>query len=261
MKVYVYRIDNEHIAAKESELLKKVSLARREKVTKLKNPAVRAESLAAGLLLNYAISEEAGLGPEDYEIIEGRNGKPELQVSGGLQSADEERTGAGQSGAGRVYCNLSHSGGFVAAVVSDIPVGIDVETKGDKGFRVTRRMFAEPEKDRVERLLEISAEKKSAEAEAEKVFRDIWTEKEAYLKCTGEGITGALDVFYKDLETCEMKRTSAADKSKNESAGYHKFDSTGYYVRTVRLYDGACSLSVCMQRKNFVLDIVTVIDL
>lgn len=240
MNVYIYHIDNEYITANECELINKVSAARREKVAGLKNPAVRAESLAAGLLLEYAIYKEKGLTSEEYEITEGKNKKPEILV----RSVEDS-----------ICCNLSHSGGYAAAAVGDMPIGIDIETKSDKEFRVTRRMFSDPERERVERILkkECGGVDMSVEEEAAKMFRDIWTEKEAYLKCTGEGITGSLKTFYKDEETGEIIKYPAADKEKNIR--------TGYYVRTVRLYDESCSLSVCMPSENFMLDIVTVHDL
>ena len=239
LNVYLAKINKEDMTAREDELVRKVSPWRREKILKMKNPSVRAESLAAGLVLGYALEHELTekLNTEvtfEYDIEEGVQGKPFIK---NLRCFDKS-SGAALDAPAPEF-NISHSGKYVAAVVGKGPLGLDVETKSDKDLKVTKRMFSEPEKERI-----IGAEDPDSE------FRTVWTEKEAYLKCTGEGISVSLKSFYKNEDTAEVMRDNSGE-----------FAGTGYYVYTVKPGEDTLSLAVCSKDKNITLDIINVIDL
>ncbi|MBQ9121082.1 MAG: 4'-phosphopantetheinyl transferase superfamily protein [Clostridia bacterium] len=98
-----------------------------------------------------------------------------------------------------LHFNLSHSEGFCACAISDVPVGIDVEAirpkEPDFMKRMAERMFTDEE------ARELAASGFSAE-----VFFEIWVKKEALVKRSGVGITGmrAVDssterVFYQRI--------------------------------------------------------------
>ena len=109
INVYLTRIDRDSIISNEDKLIEKVSDWRKEKLSRLKNPSVRAESLSAGLLLRYAIVHELGGEFGEYDIEAGPHGKPHFKNIEGTEF------------------NISHSGDFVAAVISRYPIGIDIE--------------------------------------------------------------------------------------------------------------------------------------
>ena len=81
--------------------------SRREKVRTIKGKENRSRSIAAGLLLRHMLMEEQIPYAEESFGLEG-HGKPRLKKDG-------------------VFFNLSHAGAYVAGVLSDVPVGVDVE--------------------------------------------------------------------------------------------------------------------------------------
>ena len=79
-----------------------------------------------------------------------------------------------------VYFNLSHSGDFVLCVISDAPVGCDIERVNRGHFSVAERVFTSGER----RYLDDA----QSDAERNRRFFRLWTMKESYLKMTGEGL-------------------------------------------------------------------------
>ncbi|MDR0883575.1 MAG: 4'-phosphopantetheinyl transferase superfamily protein [Oscillospiraceae bacterium] len=79
------------------------------------------------------------------------------------------------------HFNLSHSGAALALAVSDTPIGVDVERLRAPDFRIARRNFAPDEAAFV--------------GEDAQRFFQIWTQKEAYLKYTGDGLSRPLASF------------------------------------------------------------------
>lgn len=82
-----------------------------------------------------------------------------------------------------LYFSISHSGSFVACAIDSRPVGIDIEAYRNIPDTLAKRFCTEEE------LLFIF--EKSDKINVKKFF-SVWTAKEAYLKCTGEGLSGGL---------------------------------------------------------------------
>ena len=81
-----------------------------------------------------------------------------------------------------IHFNLSHTDSTVAAVFSESPVGIDIESRGRcRDFVGIARRFFHPS--------EAVAISKSRDEEQ---FLRLWTAKEAMLKLSGEGISRGL---------------------------------------------------------------------
>ena len=79
--------------------------------------------------------------------------------------------------------SLSHSDGMVVAALDEVPIGIDVECIRDIDARVLKHVLSENEALYV--------------GESNRRFFEIWTMKEAYLKCIGLGLAGCKQL--KDL--------------------------------------------------------------
>ncbi|MFN8609899.1 MAG: 4'-phosphopantetheinyl transferase superfamily protein [Vulcanimicrobiota bacterium] len=82
--------------------------------------------------------------------------------------------------------NLTHSEEIAALAVGSQELGLDVE---DRRRRVDflalgRRFFAPPEADELEKA-----------ADPRRLFFEIWTAKEAYIKALGDGLSHPLDQF------------------------------------------------------------------
>lgn len=86
----------------------------------------------------------------------------------------------------RFHFNISHTEDLVAVAFSDSPIGIDVEHVRHAKERVAKRFFHEEE---YQTLMQQPLEKQ------DEYFTALWVLKEAYVKCTGEGIANHFDKF------------------------------------------------------------------
>lgn len=131
MKIYMTDIvpfGDEKIFA---QMLPFITEDRKNKIMQLKKKEDRCRSLAAGLLLEYALREYGiSLLPgkmQQMYLRFGEKGKPVLN---------------GKTG---IHFNLSHSGRYVAGVFSDEEVGIDVEQIRKGQMKVAERFFCPEE--------------------------------------------------------------------------------------------------------------------
>ena len=147
-----------------------VSEKRREKVLSYKTREDQKRSLAAGLLLEHILGEK---GYSAEQIAVGESGKLYLPDVNDF------------------FFSLSHSGEYAACVISDVPVGVDIQQKRETKANIARRFFKYEEAEKIE--------KQPKEKQIDMFFR-YWTGKESYLKLKGQGILGGLDSFLVDLE-------------------------------------------------------------
>ena len=229
-KIYIHKFNRSDIEKNESKFKKLLPEWRRDKAEKYKAPGARQESIAAGRLLVMALAAESGLSEKEVTNL----------LDSDKHSTDERYM---ISATGRLYYNITHSGNYVAVAGSGQPVGLDLETKEDKDFRVTGRMFTEAEKQYVNN--------------DQDRFRNVWTIKESFLKCTGEGIRVPLNSFSMDME-------SGSDISGDQGYETYRYrlcslgyDMAGkdYYTAVATLCPGECSLSICSLNPNIKLDI------
>lgn len=76
-----------------------------------------------------------------------------------------------------LFCNISHSGAYAVCVVSEQPVGIDMEQVRAYKPKLARRVCSQEE-------LTLLAQSK----DPARLFCRLWTLKESFVKCTGTGI-------------------------------------------------------------------------
>ena len=112
-------------------------------------------------LAGFALERE-GLCPPP-PILSEKNGKPCLPPETGL------------------FLSLAHSGGLVLCALSDCPIGCDLELHRPRRdlLSLAERYFSPAE----------AAALRSA-ADPTTLFLRLWTAKEAFVKCTGEGLKG-----------------------------------------------------------------------
>lgn len=145
------------------QALKAVSPQRREKALRYRQIRDRRLSLAAYLLLAEGLEKEYGI-RELPEFAFGRNGKPFL---------------AGHPG---IHFNLSHCREAALCAIGGSPVGCDVESvPGKLDMDLCRRCFNDAEIARI-----AGADRPTL------AFARLWTQKEAFLKLTGEGLSDGL---------------------------------------------------------------------
>lgn len=139
-------------------------------------------SLVSKALVRYLIAEVILQDPQSICFSTNEHGKPYV-----VESPD-------------IHFNLSHShGAAVCALCRGAAVGVDVEDKGRRtDLSIANRFFSSSEAELVS---------KASGAEKRKLFFDIWTLKEAYIKAVGKGLTIPLNSFSFDVNESEIQIT------------------------------------------------------
>ena len=140
--------------------LDRVSGYRRSKVERLRRREDRKSSLAAGLLLSYALKEYAGIDEYSLDYTCNKSGKP-FADTGDID----------------VQFSISHTEGCVAAVVGCDVCGIDVERVRKIPDSIVNRIYYEGDRHIIE-----------TGGHPEMYGTCVWTRREAYSKMTGTGI-------------------------------------------------------------------------
>ena len=171
---------------------------RKVKVDKMKMRENKLQTVTAGLLLNYAVGKWRNRVNEECDSVYYENVDIFSVIEANNQCFDYEIAYNSQGkpyflSFREIFFNISHSSNYVACVIGDRPVGIDIE-KARKGRQnLARRFFDRAESDWIE------------EAESDERFFRIWTLKEAYGKATGQGVLDILDKIVYRLEKGKMK--------------------------------------------------------
>lgn len=179
-----------------------VDEGRRKKVDACRTVQMKAASLAAGFLAQYALDQS---GYADCRILYGEKGQPFLQKKDRVEKEPP------------ACLSLSHSGDYAVCAVSDRPVGVDIQKRTAVRTGMLRHFFTEDECGRFVRRFETEqtradwggsalskdpAQGRSSflpEAAAEEFLR-LWTAKESYMKLTGRGMEIGFSNLSVDLE-------------------------------------------------------------
>ncbi|MBR5565590.1 MAG: 4'-phosphopantetheinyl transferase superfamily protein [Roseburia sp.] len=137
---------------------------RAERIGKIKLEKSSIQSVAAGLLLEHALSEH-GMQGKNLTFLKNTDGKPFIAEYP------------------EFHYNLSHSKEYVVLVVDECPVGIDIEELRMGYQKLATRFFS---------LEEVAVLK---EHWSDDLFTKLWTRKESYLKATGFGMRMPIDGF------------------------------------------------------------------
>lgn len=123
-------------------------------------------SLYGELLVRQQAIRVLGLNNNEIEFGINKYGKPYLR------------------GASKFHYNISHTRNAVAVAFSHNEIGIDIEQTKKPDFKVAKRFFTSNEGNYV-----------LSQKNAEHAFYEIWTKKEAYIKCIGTGLSTPLKSF------------------------------------------------------------------
>ena len=156
---------------------------RREKALRFKHEQGRKECAFAYLLLCQALQEVYGITEQPAFTI-GEHGKPALSFASSVQSGFPALS---PSLPPLPHFNLSHCRNAIACVVSDRPVGVDVERIGRFNDSLARHVLCNDEYTQVLHA-----------PHPDLAFTRFWTQKEAVVKLTGRGIDDDLkNLLYK----------------------------------------------------------------
>ncbi|MFD0673401.1 4'-phosphopantetheinyl transferase family protein [Cohnella sp. GCM10027633] len=138
--------------------------------------ADRDRKLLAESLIRHLIRGRLGRQPSNTVFARNEFGKPYIK-----EATD-------------FHFNLSHSGEWVACIVHDRPVGIDVEQIVPIDMNaIASRYYADRERELLLRL---------PEEERLRGFYEVWTCKESYMKAEGLGLSLPPRDFQVDIEGC-----------------------------------------------------------
>lgn len=178
MNVYLFDKMSEVDENKIYEYLDFLTMERRQKVIRYKNVNDKKLSIAAYLLLKYAMKAEFGI-IDEFEFVYGDNGKPYFKDYP------------------NVFFNFSHCKYGVTCVLEECEVGIDIQDIIPFDWSLAKKICCNEE---IKKLL-ISKNK-------ERDFCEIWTSKEGYLKMLGKGITMKLS----DVNTLDIPKVTFEKK-------------------------------------------------
>ena len=162
VKLYVADISHLPDPLSFPKILNGLPLERQQRIHNMKKENSRKQSMRVGLLLQKVL---ALYHMQESQVFVGDYGKPLID---GLEFS------------------LSHSGNLVVCAVSDQPVGCDVEEIREAPKGVAKRYFSSGEQLYLSRF---------AGEEYDKVFFQLWTMKESYVKMTGEGLRVPFDAY------------------------------------------------------------------
>ena len=171
---------------------------RQQKINRVKQLSDKRLSLGAGILLRYALEKE-GLDYSKLDFEVSQNEKP-IIVSNENDVI--------------VYFNLSHSKNMVMCVISDKPVGCDIQENKDYKAGVAQKFFTAEEFEYLEGL---------PKEDRVRAFYRIWSLKESFVKMTGEGINRPFNSFELSLgrnASCKTEPNCIFAEYHNEFPGY-----------------------------------------
>lgn len=117
----------------------------------------------------------------NWNIKYSGKGKPEFDWDKIKESYNDGRGVYADS----IHFNMSHAGNYVACVVADSCVGIDIEGKRRISESVARRYFSQSERESIK---------------SDDDFFKLWTFKEALGKYSGQGIMSSIEISENDVE-------------------------------------------------------------
>ena len=182
MKVFINEQIDHITRAELSRAIATLPDWRREKALRFKHEQGQKECTFAYLLLQEALSDVYGISDLSPFII-GEHGKPALAEHPSI------------------HFNMSHCRHAIACVVSDHPVGIDIERIGRYKETLARHVLNEQEFAQVTNSRQPDIE-----------FARFCTQKEAIVKLTGRGIDGDLKNLLLKYNNVSLRTEEHPDK-------------------------------------------------
>ena len=203
MKIYITKVENADFRDFLNKAMPLLTDDRRERISYYKDECSKATSAAAELLLGFAIEDQVMSGNSLFTEHEKQGDRgvtlrpvtwPKLTAgSPGLAYtftwSDKGKPVFAEPGA--PYFSISHSGNLAVVVISDAPVGIDIEGGRTVNESVVRKAFAPEDAEWI-----LSGQ--SDEIRTERFLRG-WTLKESYAKMKGDSVfSDDIPVFFKN---------------------------------------------------------------
>lgn len=152
-----------------------MSPEKQQRVNKFRFADDKKRTVAGEMLARKTIAEWCSVDETDVVFYKNEHGKPYLKDL-------------------PCYFNISHSGDFVVCAVSENEIGIDIEKIRPIDLKIAKRVFSE---DETTYILSSKTPKEN--------FFELWTKKEAILKCIGTGFSDSQNHSKSDFEITQFK--------------------------------------------------------
>ncbi|GKX65193.1 4'-phosphopantetheinyl transferase family protein [Inconstantimicrobium mannanitabidum] len=168
MEIYVLKI-SDIVEYKFNKLCSKIDKSKKLKIYKYINEKDRIRALIGEVLIRNIINKKLNLDNGCIEFEHNKYGKPHLK--------------------GHPYFNfnISHSEEYIVCAIDDKPIGIDIEAiKPVEYENIAKSFFSTSEYNYIHTAhgcIQLSR------------FYEVWTLKESYIKCCGEGLSIPLNSF------------------------------------------------------------------
>jgi 4'-phosphopantetheinyl transferase len=162
--IYLHLTDVRHTCA--TTLLSMVQTERQAKLRKIRSEKDMLLSLYAELIVRWRACSILGKCNKDIIINRDEMGKPHLDRHPNFQF------------------NISHTTDALAVIISTGPVGINIEKTQKIDIGIAKRFFTESEQRYIHNATDY-----------DRAFFEVWTQKEAYIKWVGKGLSIPLTSF------------------------------------------------------------------
>jgi 4'-phosphopantetheinyl transferase len=184
-----------------------------QKISKLHRYEDRLRSLCGEMLLQVFCKQHWCLSPKEMVREVNRYGKPRFTKYP------------------HYHYNISHSGEWVVAAFDNCPLGIDIEKIKRIDLEIAERFFASSEINAIRSKKELN--------EKTKLFYQLWTLKESYVKAVGEGLSIPLNSF-----SIDISNGNSINLQQSKLWRFMQYD-----------FDSDYALAVCGQDPIFPMDI------
>lgn len=214
MHIYCVHINRELDQSEFQEFTQYVSADKKAKINRFRKPIDAVRSLLGDLIIRTILCRHYGLANDEIHYEYQEFGKPYL------------------SGHPYLHFNISHSGDWVAGVVSTQVTGIDIEKITEVKENLASLVLSTKELQKFQAL---------HQTDRDAFFLKLWTLKESYIKATGTGLSEGLDTLEITMDN------DGISMKKNEK-------SISAYFETMQLQQ-EYRLSFCKLSKNKYRDI------
>ena len=210
-----------------------IDLDKRCKILEFINKKDKVRTLIGEMLIRTVIFQELSIRNKHIIFEKNQYGKPYLKGYSNFQF------------------NISHSGDFVVCAIDDKSVGIDIEKiKHIEYEEIAKSFFTVNEFDYIV--------KKDLDVELNK-FYEIWTLKESYIKCCGEGLSIPLKSF--SIDTDQYQNFKAIIDNEYREHIFKKFDIESGYKMAVCSVNKEISNNIIMIDQNSLINNYSRFDL
>lgn len=168
LELHLLRYEPDELSSIRQGLEAFVDPSRQARMRKFHFLADRDRSLLGDILARTLLCKALGVRNDVLSFGLNSHGKPHLIFPEGIQY------------------NVSHSGNWIACGIGTGILGVDVERISGTNLEIADRFFAPKE---------VHFLRRAGESEQQRIFHEIWTLKESFIKARGLGLSIPLDQF------------------------------------------------------------------